>query len=65
MGVILKPIDIVDDITQEEFREKYLIPRKPVVIKNMAKKWPAYQKWTMDYVKEVVGDITVPLYDSA
>mgnify|MGYP006188346375 CR=1 FL=1 len=65
MGVILKPIDIVDDITQEEFREKYLISRKPVVIKNMARKWPAYQKWTMDYVKEVVGDVTVPLYDSA
>ncbi len=30
----------------------------------MARKWPAYQKWTMDYVKEVVGDIEVPLYDS-
>ena len=47
MGVILKPIDIVDDITKEEFFEKYLKPRKPVVIKNMAKNWPAYQKWTM------------------
>ncbi|PZU91589.1 MAG: cupin [Chryseobacterium sp.] len=65
MGVILKPIDIVDDITKEEFFEKYLKPRRPVVIKNMAKKWPAYQKWTMEYIKEVVGDVTVPLYDSA
>ena len=65
MGIILKPIDVVDDISQEDFREKYLKPRKPVVIKNMAKKWPAYQKWTMDYVKEVVGDVTVPLYDSS
>lgn len=64
MGVILKPIDIVDDITKEEFFEKYLRPRKPVVIKNMAKKWPAYQKWTMEYLKEVVGDVEVPLYDS-
>jgi len=65
MGVILKPIDVVDDITKEEFFEKYLRPRKPVVIKNMARKWPAYQKWTMEYVKEVVGDVIVPLYDSA
>ena len=65
MGVILKPIDIVDDISKEEFFEKYLKPRKPVVIKNMARKWPAYQKWTMDYLKEVVGDVTVPLYDSS
>lgn len=65
MGIILKPIDIVDDITKEEFFEKYLKARKPVVIKNMAKNWPAYQKWTMEYIKEVVGDVTVPLYDSA
>ena len=33
MGLILKPIDVVDDISQEDFREKYLKPRKPVVIK--------------------------------
>lgn len=65
MGIILKPIDVVDDITQEEFIQKYLKPRKPVVIKNMARKWPAYQKWTMDYMKEVVGDVEVPLYDSS
>jgi hypothetical protein len=62
MGI--KPIDIVDDISQEDFREKYLKPCKPVVIKNMARKWPAYQKWTMEYMKEVVGDVvpfmTVP-----
>jgi hypothetical protein len=64
MGIILKPIDVVDDITQEEFTEKYLKPRRPVVIKNMARNWPAYQKWTMDYVKEAVGDVEVPLYDS-
>lgn len=65
MGIILKPIDVVDDISKEEFYEKYLKPRRPVVIKNMARKWPAYQKWTMEYMKEVVGDVTVPLYDSS
>ncbi|MDN3695621.1 cupin-like domain-containing protein [Chryseobacterium tructae] len=65
MGIILKPIDVVDDISKEEFYEKYLKPRRPVVIKNMAKKWPAYQKWTMEYMKEVVGDVEVPLYDSS
>jgi len=65
MGIILKPIDVVDDISKEDFYEKYLKPRRPVVIKNMAKKWPAYQKWTMDYMKETVGDVEVPLYDSS
>lgn len=65
MGLHLQPIDIVDSITKEEFRKKYLLPRKPVVIKNMAKSWPACQKWTMEYMKEVVGDFEVPLYDSS
>ncbi|MGZ5196633.1 MAG: cupin-like domain-containing protein, partial [Kaistella sp.] len=45
--------------------KKYLLPRKPVVIRNMAKNWPAYQKWTMEYMKETVGDVEVPLYDSS
>lgn len=61
----LTAIDVVDDISKEDFVKNYLIPRRPLVIKNMAKKWPAYQKWTMEYLKEVVGDITVPLYDSS
>lgn len=65
MALHLKPIDVVDDISAQDFREKYLKPRKPVVIKNMARKWPAYQKWTLDYMKEVVGDVEVPLYDSS
>lgn len=65
MGLHLMPIDVVEDISKEDFREKYLIPRKPVVIRNMAKKWPAYEKWTMEYIKEVVGDVEVPLYDSS
>lgn len=65
MGLHLTPIDVVEDISKEDFREKYLLPRKPVILRNMAKKWPAYQKWTMDYMKEVVGDVEVPLYDSS
>ena len=65
MGIILKPIDVVEDISKEEFYAKYLKPRRPVVIRNMAKNWPAYQKLTMEYMKEVVGDVEVPLYDSS
>ncbi|PST84087.1 cupin [Pedobacter yulinensis] len=61
----LSPIDIVDDITKSEFEQKYLNLRKPVIIRKMAKNWPAYEKWTMDYMKQVVGDTKVPLYDSS
>ncbi|MES2827161.1 MAG: cupin-like domain-containing protein [Bacteroidota bacterium] len=61
----LSPIDIVDDISKEEFEKNYLKPRKPLIIKNMAKHWPAYEKWNLDYMKNIVGEQKVPLYDSS
>jgi len=61
----LSQIDCVDDISKEDFEKNYLKPRRPLVIKNMAKNWPAYKKWSLDYMKTVVGDQLVPLYDSS
>lgn len=61
----LSPITVVDDISKADFEKYYLNARKPLVIRNMTKNWPAYKKWTLDYMKEVVGDQTVPLYDSS
>src|ERR1700750_2508077 len=65
MGLILTPIDRVDEISKDDFINNYLIPRKPLVIRKATQSWPALQKWTFDYLKEVVGDKTVPLYDSS
>jgi hypothetical protein len=61
----LSPIDIVNDISKEKFKKNYLNVRKPLIIKDMSKAWPAYHKWNLDYMKSVVGDKTVPLYDSS
>ena len=61
----LTPIDVVQDISKEDFEKNYLRARRPLIIKNMSKNWPAYEKWTLDYLKTVVGDKTVPLYDSS
>ncbi|WP_219224004.1 cupin-like domain-containing protein [Pedobacter antarcticus] len=61
----LTQIDCVDDISKEDFEKNYLKKRRPLVIKNMARNWPAYSKWSMDYMKTVVGDKLVPLYDSS
>lgn len=65
MGLILKPIDVVEDISKDDFYTHYLKPRKPVILRNLAHKWPAFQKWNLEYMKEMVGDVEVPLYDSA
>lgn len=61
----LSPIDTVDEISKEDFEKNYLNKRKPLIIKNMTRTWPAYGKWDLDYMKTVVGDKTVPLYDSS
>lgn len=65
MGFKLTPIDVVDHISREDFHRFYLLPRRPLVIRRLSRDWPAYGKWSLEYMKVAVGDITVPLYDSS
>jgi len=50
-------------LSKKEFLQKYFKPQKPVVIERFIGDWPAYSKWSLDYVKEVAGEKEVPLYD--
>jgi len=34
-----------------------------VVIEHLIEDWPAFDKWDLEYIKQVAGDKTVPLYD--
>jgi hypothetical protein len=65
MGIVLTPIDRIDEIEKEDFINNYLNPRKPIIIRKATQSWPALQKWTFEYLKEMVGDKVVPLYDSS
>ena len=51
-------------ISREDFLQKYVKPQKPVVIEQLIEDWPAYNKWSLDYIREVAGDKTVPLFDN-
>lgn len=51
------------NLSKEDFVKNYLKPQKPVIIENFIAHWPAYKKWSLEYIKEVAGDKTVPLYD--
>ena len=62
--MLLQPVDVVETISPEEFKEKYYLPQYPVVIRDLAKSWPAYTKWNWDYFKEVVGDKRVGIYNN-
>ncbi len=59
----LKEIHRVKTITKEDFVKNYLKPQKPVVIERLIDDWPAYDKWNLDYIKEIAGNREVPLYD--
>jgi hypothetical protein len=59
----LKPIDSVETISKKDFIKNYLKPQKPLIIKKCIEDWPAFSKWNLDYMDEVAGQKTVPLYD--
>ncbi len=65
MSFILNPVDVVDTISHNDFTNNYLKAGKPLVIKNLAKEWPAYQLWNPEYLKKMVGNPIVPLYDNS
>ena len=63
MKLNLQEIDRVESLTKEEFIKNYFKPQKPVVIERQIEDWPAFNKWSLDYFKEIAGEKKVPLYD--
>jgi hypothetical protein len=59
----LTEIERVKTISKEDFFNNYVKKQKPVVIEKLTQDWPAYDKWTLNYIKEIAGEKEVPLYD--
>lgn len=60
----LQPVDRVDTISGEEFQQCYYKPMKPLIIRDLSKNWPAFEKWNWQYFKSIVGDKRVALYNN-
>ncbi|MBZ9626957.1 cupin-like domain-containing protein [Psychroflexus sp. CAK57W] len=60
----LQTVDRVKTISPQEFIEKYVKPQRPVVIEQLTQDWPAYEKWSLSYLKDIAGDVEVPLYEN-
>jgi len=60
----LQPIEKINTISKENFINTYKNKNTPVVISELTKKWPAREKWDIEYIQNVAGDNIVPLYDS-
>ena len=48
-------------ISAKEFAEKYVLPRKPIVLRGVVKQWPAFELWTDEYLSEKYGDMEMRL----
>jgi hypothetical protein len=65
MDAHLTPVTTVDDISPGDFKSDFLQASKPLVIRGgLSRDWPAYEKWTYDYLKAAAGRVKVPLYDN-
>jgi hypothetical protein len=60
----LQPIDTVDQISPQNFKKNYYDRMRPIIIKDMARQWPAYHKWNWDFFKSTLGDIKVGVYNN-
>lgn len=60
----LLPVDRVENISVEEFQQRYYETMTPVVITSLAKEWTAYHKWNWQYFKQIVGQKRVGLYNN-
>lgn len=60
----LQSVDTYAILEEGIFKKNYYERKKPVVIKDLAKSWPAYQKWNWDYFKSLVGEQRVALYNN-
>ena len=59
----LQQIPKVSSLSKQEFKTTYFKRQQPVIVANGCEDWPAAKKWKLDYIKELAGDKSVPLYD--
>lgn len=63
MPLHLTEIERVKTISKEDFYTNYVKKQKPLVIERLTEDWPAYEKWKLNYIKDIAGEKIVPLYD--
>jgi len=55
----MSTVAVVQDISREEFYHSFVRKEQPVVIKGVACKWAATEKWDLRYFSEVGKDLDV------
>ena len=53
----------MDFVSPEDFERQFREKAKPVILSGMARDWPALRQFTLDGLKELFGEITVPVHE--
>ena len=61
----IKKVEKRSGLTREEFKNEYLLPKRPVILTDFCEEWPAKEKWTFDFLISEFGHLDVPLYDGS
>ncbi len=61
----LASVDKVSFIDSKEFSDSYFNTLQPLVIQELAKSWPASEKWTPDFFKDQHGSKQVKVFDGS
>ncbi len=59
-----KEVDRVENISKEDFIEKYFNKNIPVILSNQSRDWTCRNKWTFDFFEESCGDLHALLVDA-
>ncbi|MFU8831913.1 MAG: cupin-like domain-containing protein [Wenzhouxiangella sp.] len=62
--ILTVPVERSDTLDPALFMARYKATSTPVVLEGLTRDWKARALWSVDYFKEVAGDVIVPLYDS-
>lgn len=65
LSLKLADIDRVVTINRDDFLDSYFSPLRPLVIQDLAKSWPALNKWTPDFFRDQHGSQQVKVYDES
>ncbi|SDE07845.1 Cupin-like domain-containing protein [Niabella drilacis] len=60
----LTTLDKFDHISPEDFKKNYYQKNQPVVIRDLARQWPAFSRWNWDYFIDIVGNKEVGVYNN-
>jgi hypothetical protein len=64
-GLEFRSVERISSINKEEFTSSYFNTNKPLVINDIARSWPAFEKWTPGFFKKQHGDKKVKVYDES